>query len=392
MKRILVNPRPNWQERLDKIGFYYHSLNGNYWQEQACYVFNLQQIETLELATQNLHHIYLQAAAHIIKTGDYQRLGILDDTARLIEQSWYQKQPCLYGRFDFCYDGIGEPKLLEYNADTPTALFEASVVQWYWLKEQQPHIIPHHADQFNSIHEQLIIAWQQLASQYAPNTPTLYFSAINEHLEDFTTCRYLQDTAIQAKLSTHFIDLRNIGWDIEKQIFVDENNQDITWLFKLYPWEWLIEEEFSKYLANYFNQNHSWLEPSWKLLLSNKAMLAILWELFPNHPNLLPCYFQKNSLAQYVKKPFFSREGANITLVHPDITLSTTGEYDTQNHYVYQQCCLLPKFHDPSQKNPLYPVIGSWVIGHNAAGIGIREDHSPITKDTSLFVPHIFLP
>jgi glutathionylspermidine synthase len=36
----------------------------------------------------------------------------------------------LYGRFDLAYRGDGPPKLLEYNADTPTALFEAAVVQW----------------------------------------------------------------------------------------------------------------------------------------------------------------------------------------------------------------------------------------------------------------------
>ena len=51
------------------------------------------------------------------------------------------------------YDGKAPPRLLEYNADTPTALLEASVAQWFWLQDCFPT-----ADQFNSIHERLIDA------------------------------------------------------------------------------------------------------------------------------------------------------------------------------------------------------------------------------------------
>lgn len=410
MKRVPINPRPDWQERLDKIGFYYHSVDGNYWQENACYVFNLAQIETLETATQTLHDMCLQACAKIVQTGDYSRLGFSPLQAELIEKSWKNKDPLLYGRFDFCYDGIQPPKLLEYNADTPTSLFEASVAQWYWLKEQQPHILPSHADQFNSIHERLLIEWKNIANHYSQAhtfdkkiaeklgkfSPTLaehlynftlHFTAVSESLEDFTTCRYLQDTAIQAGLTTEFVDIADIGWDNDSQNFIDFQNNVIKHLFKLYPWEFLTNETFSQYLTITPIQ---WLEPAWKLLLSNKTILAVLWEMFPNHPNLLPCYFDQEKVGKnWVRKPFFSREGANICLQYEQQLYQTSGDYGAEG-FVYQTCQPLPKFVN-QQGQAIFALVGSWVIGHHSAGIGMREDNSLITKDTSLFVPHLFI-
>lgn len=418
MKRIAVQPRPDWQERLDKIGFYYHSIDGDYWQENACYVFNLAQIETIEDATQQLHDMYLQACANIIQQGDYARLGINTLQATLIEQSWRRQDPTLYGRFDLCYDGINPPKLYEYNADTPTSLFESSVAQWYWLKEQQPHILPADADQFNSIHERLLVQWKTIAQHYSQahsidkkiasqlshvtsKLPfgdtlnqhldwfnlTLHFTAVSDSEEDFITCRYLQDTAIQAGLTTEFVDINDIGWENNGQYFVDGQNDKIHNLFKLYPWEFLTAEDFANHLAK---ASVNWIEPAWKLLLSNKAMLAILWEMFPNHPHLLPCYFDKTKLGNnVVKKPLFSREGANIELSLDGYHQNTDGEYGAEG-YVYQACQPLPKFTN-HQGQDTFALVGSWIVGHSAAGMGIREDNSLITKDTSLFVPHLFI-
>ena len=426
MKRIFVQPRPDWQDRLDKIGFYYHSIDGSYWQENACYVFDLAQIETLESATEQLHQMYLEACAKVIKNGDFARLSINELQASLIEQSWQRQDPTLYGRFDLCYDGINPPKLYEYNADTPTSLFESSVAQWYWLKEQQPHILPAHADQFNSIHERLLAQWKLIAEHYSAahswdkklagkltsltdKLPygeqinqslnwydlVLHLTAVSDCEEDFITCRYIQDTAIQAGLTTEFIDIHDIGWEQNGQYFVDEQNQKIEHLFKLYPWEFLTNEDFAKYLTQPNQQPPvNWIEPAWKLLLSNKAILAILWEMFPNHPYLLPCYFSSNQLRQngvtdYVKKPIFSREGANITLSHAGHTEATDGDYGGEG-FVYQACQPLPKFTNHLGEDR-YTLVGSWVVGHCPAGIGIREDFTLITKDTSLFVPHLFI-
>lgn len=383
MKRITVAPRPDWQSEMARIGFNYHSIDGNYWQEDACYVFTESQIDLLEDATNALHHMYVQAVAHVVKTGDYARLGIDDIAAKQIEDSFGRQAPSLYGRFDLCFDGINPPKLYEYNADTPTALFEASVAQWYWLQAQGG--ILRGADQFNNIHERLLVEFESLKPMLGYDT--LYLTAVSDSIEDLTTTQYLQDVAIQAGLQTDYIDIGNIGYRMSDGQFTDLNDNIIRHLFKLYPWEWLLAEEFGQYIAS---SNIHLIEPAYKLLMSNKALLTVLWEMFPNHPNLLAASLNPNDIStNVVKKPFFSREGANISLTHANQTLSTHGQYG-QEGYVYQESKPLPKFSN-NQGQDVFAVIGSWIVGHSAAGIGIREDSTLITKDTSLFVPHAFI-
>lgn len=383
MKRITVAPRPDWQSEMARIGFNYHSIDGNYWQEDACYVFTESQIDLLEDATNALHHMYMQAVAHVVKTGDYARLGIDDITAKQIEDSFGRQAPSLYGRFDLCFDGINPPKLYEYNADTPTALFEASVAQWYWLQAQGG--ILRGADQFNNIHERLLVEFESLKPMLGYDT--LYLTAVSDSIEDLTTTQYLQDVAIQAGLQTDYIDIGNIGYRMSDGQFTDLNDNIIRHLFKLYPWEWLLAEEFGQHIAS---SNIHLIEPAYKLLMSNKALLTVLWEMFPNHPNLLAASLNPNDIStNVVKKPFFSREGANISLTHANQTLSTHGQYG-QEGYIYQESKPLPKFSN-NQGQDVFAVIGSWIVGHSAAGIGIREDSTLITKDTSLFVPHAFI-
>lgn len=383
MKRITVAPRPDWQSEMARIGFNYHSIDGNYWQEDACYVFTESQIDLLEDATNALHHMYVQAVAHVVKTGDYARLGIDDIAAKQIEDSFGRQAPSLYGRFDLCFDGINPPKLYEYNADTPTALFEASVAQWYWLQAQGG--ILRGADQFNNIHERLLVEFESLKPMLAHDT--LYLTAVSDSIEDLTTTQYLQDVAIQAGLQTDYIDIGNIGYRMSDGQFTDLNDNIIRHLFKLYPWEWLLAEEFGQHIAS---SNIHLIEPAYKLLMSNKALLTVLWEMFPNHPNLLAASLNPNDIStNVVKKPFFSREGANISLTHANQTLSTHGQYG-QEGYIYQESKPLPKFSN-NQGQDVFAVIGSWIVGHSAAGIGIREDSTLITKDTSLFVPHAFI-
>lgn len=380
MKRITVAPRPDWQSEMARIGFNYHSIDGNYWQEDACYVFTESQIDLLEDATNTLHHMYVQAVAHVVKTGDYARLGIDDIAAKQIEDSFGRQAPSLYGRFDLCFDGINPPKLYEYNADTPTALFEASVAQWYWLQAQGG--ILRGADQFNNIHERLLVEFESLKPMLGYDT--LYLTAVSDSIEDLTTTQYLQDVAIQAGLQTDYIDIGNIGYRMSDGQFTDLNDNIIRHLFKLYPWEWLLAEEFGQHIAS---SNIHLIEPAYKLLMSNKALLTVLWEMFPNHPNLLAASLNPNDIStNVVKKPFFSREGANISLTHANQTLSTHGQYG-QEGYIYQESKPLPKFSN-NQGQDVFAVIGSWIVGHSAAGIGIREDSTLITKDTSLFVPH----
>jgi glutathionylspermidine synthase len=80
---------------------------------------------------------------------------------------------------------------------------------------------------------------------------------------------------------------------------------------------------------------------------------------------------------------FDGRSRFFLTYVLKNISLAKTeGQYGAEG-FIYQELCTLPNFSDN------YPVIGSWIIGQEAAGIGIREANTLITDNKSRFVPHL---
>jgi glutathionylspermidine synthase len=375
VERILVTPRPDWRAHVERdLGFAFHTVDGApYWDEAACYCLTAAEVDAIEAATQELEEMALALVDQVVQTGEeaLERLRIPRVAWEAIAASWHAKEKNLYGRFDLAYGGEGPPKLLEYNADTPTALFEAAVVQWDWLQAVSPD-----RDQFNSIHEKLIEAWKN----FGIGKRRVHFTAVKDHAEDTGTIEYLRDTAIQAGLETARIAIEDIGWD--GLSFRDLENFPISVLFKLYPWEWLIGEEFGTHLLS---GAATVIEPAWKMVLSNKAALALLWEMAPEHPNLLPAFLEPGKIeGKCVRKPIYSREGANIQVLDKDrVVAETEGGYGAEG-FVYQAHAAMPEF------GGNYPVIGSWVIASQPAGIGIREDATPITRNTSRFVPHYF--
>lgn len=374
MQRERMKPRADWQQQCENVGFHFHSLGGVYWDESACYRFSSSEIDMIEEATWKLHELCLAAVDHVITRGAFEHFALPAWFIDYIVDSWNNDDPTLYGRFDLRYDGINAPKLLEYNADTPTSLIEAAVAQWQWQQQVKPR-----ADQFNSLHERLIERWKEIREHYG--NPVLYFACVKDNDEDLGNIEYLRDTAMQAGINTRQIYIEDIGWHAASERFIDLQNNPLPALFKLYPWEWLAAEEFGPHLQY---ASMALVEPAWKVLLSSKAILPILWELNPNHPNLLPCYFEPDKLpAHHVRKPIYSREGANVELRTPRGTITEPGTYGAEG-FIYQAYSRLPDF------DGNYPVIGSWIVDDEAAGIGIRENTQEITTNVSRFVPHYF--
>ncbi|XZF15134.1 glutathionylspermidine synthase family protein [Chitinophagaceae bacterium MMS25-I14] len=373
MKRINITPRNNWQKTVENLGFGFHSTNVPYWDESAAYVFSMEEILYIEQSTLELWDMCLAAVQHVMDNRLYSRFHIPDWMVPYIERTWMEDHPAIYGRFDLAYNN-GQVKLLEFNADTPTSLYEAGIVQWFWLQDYDKS-----KDQFNSIHEKLIDYWKYLKAHLykAP----LHFSCLKETLEDLTNTEYLRDCAMQAGLDTKLVFIDDIGWNATQQCFVDMENMPVKNIFKLYPWEWMVNDDFGRNILSDTNRAY-WIEPAWKMILSNKAILPVLWELFPGHPLLLKASFDPGQMDSYVKKPILSREGANISIVENGSLLQySEGQYGSEG-YIFQEYFPLP------ETNGQHAVLGSWVIGQQAAGMGIRESSSKITDNLSRFVPH----
>jgi glutathionylspermidine synthase len=385
MQRITCPERSDWRTTAEETGFDFHTIDGErYWDERAYYAFSLDEIEDqIEAPSGEIDAMCLELVSNAVDDEDYlRRLKIPETFWPLISESWHRDEGSLYGRLDLSFDGRGPAKLLEYNADTPTSIFEAAVFQWTWLEQAiERRIIPATADQFNSIHECLIDAWKKVGAGRH-----VHLAGTIENAEDAGTLAYLEDTARQAGLATTLIDIEDIGLRDDGS-FADLDDRSIELVFKLYPWEWMFHDAFGARLADAPTR---WIEPPWKAILSNKGILPLLWEMFPDHPNLLPAFFEDDPNAaelgaSFVRKPLYSREGANVALISDGVTVvEQQGPYGAEG-FIRQAFAPLPNF---SQQ---YPVLGSWLIDHTPCGLSIREDENPITGNTSRFLPHAIL-
>ncbi|MBY0460423.1 MAG: glutathionylspermidine synthase family protein, partial [Gemmataceae bacterium] len=317
MRRVTTDPRPNWQKRVEEYGLFYHTLRGEpYWDESAFYQFTNYQVDVIEEATNTLHKLCLDLVQEVIDERLFGLLMVPKEFERYVIESWERNEPSVYGRFDLAYDGVHPPKMMEYNADTPTALVEASVAQWMWLKDMDER-----GDQFNSIHEHLIAAWEEVLKH---DGGPVHFAAMTQvdSPEDYITAEYMRDVAIQAGAKTSFLDVTDIGYDRVRKVFVDGSNFPIHRCFKLYPWEWMVREEFGPQVLSAPTR---WVEPAWKMILSSKSILPLLYERHPDSPFLLPAWFDRPASGDYVRKPVHAREGANIQVVIDGQIVTETG-------------------------------------------------------------------
>lgn len=387
MRRVAIKQRPQWRKKAQEFGFRFHSMYGEpYWDESAYYALTLKQIEDdLEDPTAELHQMCLDAVAQVVASEHWlKQFCIPEQSWDFVRNSWQSGERSLYSRLDLVYDGKSPAKLLENNADTPTSLYETGFWQWLWLEDHlSAGELPASADQFNSLQDKLVTWFRQYALNQQPHL--LHFACCKGSEEDRGTVQYLEDCARSAGLSTQFVYMEDLGLG-EGGEFTDLHDRVIQAMFKLYPWEFMLREEYADYLPGAAVR---WLEPPWKSLLSNKALLPLLWQMFPNHPNLLPSYFaddpQHKTLTRYVKKPIFAREGANVDIIIDGKSVfSSDGPYGEEG-FIYQAYAPLPQFAGN------HTLIGSWLVDDQPAGISIREDTQMVTQDLSRYLPHVII-
>ncbi len=386
MERLEVTPRADWRDTAEAHGFSFHSPEDDpYWDESACYRFSMAEIEEgLEDPAEELEQMCFDIVeAAVADEAILAKLRIPEAYWDYVADSWRNKEKNLYGRMDFAFDGTGPAKLYEYNADTPTSLYESAIFQWVWLEQASERgIVPEGADQFNSLHEKLVEAFDR----FGIDGP-LHLACAQDSDEDAGTVEYLEDCARQAGVDARRLFIEEIGVS-DTGWFTDPDDEAIGTLFKLYPWEWLLREPFAK---NIPGSHCHIIEPAWKSILSNKGLLPLLWERFPGHPNLLPAVFEDDPAAAdfavpYVRKPIYSREGWNVEIVGAPGAGSSAepGPYGDEGH-------VLQAFHPLPEFAGRHPMCGVWLVASQAAGMCVREDAGLVTTDDAHFIPHFIL-
>lgn len=467
MRRVLTGQvRPGWEDTIARTGLTYNDTElgdgrtVSYWREGPYYEFTVAEVEYLESCVETLHRMCVGAGDWIVsrcprrdrdtrtkhlltsvcnpETCYMSRVGIPEFVHEQVIRTWedgdvdtwthadkdtagrYSKQtpdfsPSVYGRFDLWYGGEGTvPKLLEFNAQTPTSLVESAVTQWEWLVETGQG-----SDQWNSLHERLVEAWRSNIAQlvkarpWLPQLPKIFFAYETSETsgEDRMNVAYMRETCEQAGFPTELIAMSQIGWNVDDDTIVFRADPDdksdpgepIPVIFALYPWEWMWSEEGGKPIfrdmAEPRKHGTVWIEPPYTAALwGNKGLLPVLWELYRDKDEgelLLPAYLEADrpvDMISYARKPIWSREGANVDLIENGELLTHNGGQYGEEGYVVQKLCKLPDFE--ALDGVAHPVLGAWLVHGEPAGLGIREGldvDGLVTNNTSHFVPHVIV-
>jgi glutathionylspermidine synthase len=377
--------------------------------DEAAYVLTPTAVEKLQRASHELHSMALEAVDFVVSSDDLlEAFEIPRDLWWAVRASWAARESDFIGRFDFIWDGAGDPKLLEYNADTPTLLVETSVAQQMWMDRIGR---TSHPDgwQYNHVHRRLVEGWPRVVKASAGGARPLVVTGDQSLAEESENMEYLVKTAKEGGVDARSVSIAQLSFDPFTSKLTDLNSSNtVSALWKLYPYEWLIDEDIGQALEERFyrpgdtnNPGVQFLEPPWKLVLGNKALIALLWQLFPGHRNLLPASFSDSVVLpgeKWVSKPKFGREGQGVLysqsydgspsyLFHADARNSS--EIPTENGSVYIGAPIYQKFHQTRRFSGRQTVIGSWIIYGEPAGLAFREDVRQTTLDSSSFVPHL---
>ncbi len=386
LKRV----EPLSKEYLEELGFTWHTDS-----DKSSYIANElvvlseAEAEAYYEATNELYDMFVEAGDYIVENNLFHEVGIPFNLVDLVKQSWQSDVHWhLYGRFDLAGGIDGKPiKLLEFNADTPTALFESAIVQWAMLKQNGLD----EQKQFNFIYEALVNNFKRVVTlqESVEEFDELYegwrflFSSISGNAEEENTVRLLQHMANEAGFDTNFAYIDEVEFD-DNGIYFNEQKYEL-W-FKLIPWEDIAIEEsdLAMLLTNIVkNQEAIIFNPAYTLMFQSKAILKILWDLFPNHPLLLETSYEPLDNKMQVQKPIYGREGESVKILDSTGKVINGGLGDYDNHkMIYQEYVELPK-----DENGNFYQAGVF-YAYEACGVGFRRGGA-ILDNMSKFVGHI---
>ncbi|WP_294951209.1 glutathionylspermidine synthase family protein [Sulfurovum sp.] len=385
---------PLTPEYLESLGFVWHTdSDESAYISDELVVISEAEAEAYYEAANTLYDMYVEAGEYIVEHNLFHEIGIPFNLVELIKESWENEVHWhLYGRFDLAGGIDGKPiKLIEFNADTPTALFETAVIQWAMLKQNGLE----EAAQFNALYEALLDNFKRLVTldEDVSGFEERYegwkflFTSIRGNAEEENTVRLLQHIATEAGYDTEFAYMDEIEFSAEEGIFYNEENYEL-W-FKLIPWEDIaLEESDLAMLLTHIvkNQKAIIFNPAYTLMFQSKAMLKILWDLYPHHPLLLETSFEPLPGQKQVEKPIFGREGGNVSILDANAGAIESVEGDYANHkMVYQTYTELPKDNqDLSYQAGVF-------YAYEACGLGFRKG-GKILDNMSKFVGHIVKP
>ncbi len=384
--------KPLSDEYLESIGFVWHtdSDNSSYISDEIV-VISEDEANAYYEATNELYDMFAQTGQYVIDNDLFHDLNIPFNLVEMIKESWENDVHWhLYSRFDLAGGIDGKPiKLIEFNADTPTSLFETAIIQWAMLKANGLD----EASQFNNLYEALKDNFKRIITldsdiekfdeYYSGLGWKILFSSISGSSEDINTTKLLQHIATEAGFNTDFEFIENVQFNDEG---IYKNDELFEFWFKLIPWENIAieESELALILTQIIGDKKAIIfNPAYTLMFQSKGFMKILWDLYPNHPLLLETSFEPLVGKKQVEKRCFGREGANVTIINADQSIDeqTNGDYEGHKP-IYQEYVEFPK---DSNGNSYQAGV---FYAYEACGLGFRRG-GKILNNMSKFVGHI---
>ena len=387
----LEKVKPLTSEFLESIGFYWHTdEDKSPYVADELVVVSQDEADKYYEATNELYDMFVEAGEHVMENDLLHEIGIPFNLVDMVKQSWENDIHWhLYGRFDLAGGVDGKPiKLIEFNADTPTALFETAIVQWALLKANGMD----NRSQFNNTYEAIKENFKRLVvmggdtEEFTENYDgwKILFSSVKGSIEDENTTKLLQSAANEAGFGTDFAFADEVEFDGEEGIFKGEEN--FEYWFKLIPWENIgIDESGLALMLREImeNQKAIILNPAYTLMFQSKAFMKILWDLYPNHPLLLETSYEPLEGKKQVEKRVFGREGANTVILNEQnhVMAEEEGEYENFAP-IYQEYVEFP-----TDENGESYQAGVF-YAYEACGLGFRRG-GLILNNYSKFVGHV---
>lgn len=334
-----------------------HRLSGAD-QDQYRYVCISESAQAeLKRATNELHALFMHATDYVLQDDKLlARFNIPRILWKRIHQSWdNRRNQMITGRFDFCLteDGI---KLYEYNADSASCYMECGKVQGKWARHFG---CDEGRDPGERLHQQLVEAWREAEVE------GLVHIMHDRDLEESYHALFMKEAMAEAGLECRVIKgLQGLSWDDAGNV-LDPEGRPIRCVWKTWAWETALDQlraeagdegqraalqgartAAPRLMDVLLRPETMIFEPLWTLIPSNKAILPILWQLFPDHPYLLDSQFELTDALRrhgHVTKPIAGRCGDNVALFDrtDSLIVETEGRFGSQEQ-IYQRFWPLP--------------------------------------------------
>jgi glutathionylspermidine synthase len=386
---------------------FWSDLNGGEYSLYQSHILEPQDIKEIHLATEKLGQIFDKTARLLRKMSDevLHDLGFSEDALPFIRFKSIRPETII-SRFDFVKKG-NQIKMLEFNSDTPTFIKECFYING--IVANHFNQIDPNAKELNllkhTVQKGIMDSIKTLDIHHEPN---IVFTAHDDHLEDWLTCKFLSDLI---PTPNKLIPLNQLK--LSDDLLIDPEGVPIDVLYRqTYPLEFLIEDCAEdgeriglKLLESIQLKKLALVNPISSFLLQSKANQALIWGLkddrnFFNEEEattieryMLPTFLDPDPFlgsSFFVEKPVFGREGDTVTIFDPNgkINLENSMQTYKTELQIYQQYTELPTLTVETEKGQeqLSYLFGSFLIDGKASAIGIRAG-GKITANESYFVP-----